>query len=179
MPRIGNLCLAGTLLLASALSGAAQGAVPGTQKCIAAFDFELIDLSLEGEVNGVNSAEQKRLALISEKLRNWLAANGHQICDLGLIAADTRAANLYGCGCVQKLASRVDAGLAVTGVVQKVSNLILNVEIEVRDVGMNKPLVRANAQFRSNTDESWMLGLDWLIKHRLSGALAFLGARKQ
>ena len=179
MPRIGYPCLAVALLLASALSGAAQAAVSGTQKCIAAFDFELIDLSLEGEVNGANSAEQKRLALVSGKLRNWLAANGHQVCDLGPIVADAKAANLYGCGCVQKLASRVDAGLAVTGVVQKVSNLILNVEIEVRDVGMNKPLVRANAQFRSNTDESWMLGLDWLIKHRLSGALAFLGVKKQ
>ncbi len=179
MSRIGYPCLAVALLLASALSGAAQAAVSGTQKCIAAFDFELIDLSLEGEVNGANSAEQKRLALVSGKLRNWLAANGHQVCDLGPVATDAKAANLYGCGCVQKLASRVDAGLALTGVVQKVSNLILNVEIEVRDVGLNKPLVRANAQFRSNTDESWMLGLDWLIKHRLSGALAFLGVKKQ
>jgi hypothetical protein len=161
------------------LSGQTQAALTGTDKCVAAFEFELIDLSLEGEINGANSAEQQRLVLISKQLRNWLAAEGYQVCDMSLVAAEAKATNLYGCGCTRKLAARVDAGLAVTGVVQKVSNLILNVEVEVIDVVANRPLVRANAQFRSNTDESWKLGVNWLIKHRLTGAFAYLRGNKQ
>jgi Protein of unknown function (DUF2380) len=165
------LSLEVALLLASGLINPAQAAPSEQQKCVAAFDFELIDLSLEGEIKGVNSAEQQRLVLISEQLRNWLVAEGHQICDMAPVAAEARAANLYGCGCVQKLASRVDAGLAVTGVVQKVSNLILNIEIDAFDVTTDRPHFKASAQFRANTDRSWKQGLDWLIKHRLTAAL--------
>lgn len=38
------------------------------------FDFEFIDRSLEGEMKGTNSAEQRRLGLLGEQLRKWLAA---------------------------------------------------------------------------------------------------------
>jgi hypothetical protein len=174
MPRLSLLSLVAAALLATAQPTPAE-----TRKCVAAFDFELIDLSLEGEFYGVISAEQRRLVLISERLRGWLAAKGYQVCDLRPVAAEVKAANLYGCGCVRKLAARVDAGLAITGIVQKVSNLILNVEIGVIDTGTNRLLVKVNAQFRSNTDESWTRGLDWLIKHRLAGALASLEGHKQ
>jgi Protein of unknown function (DUF2380) len=173
MPRLSLLSAVVAVVLAATYPVQAE-----TRKCVAAFDFELIDLSLEGQFNGDGGAEQKRLALISERLRGWLAAEGYRVCDLAPVAAEAKAANLYGCGCVQKLAARVDAGFAITGIVQKVSNLILNVEIGVIDAGTNKLLVQANAQFRSNTDESWTRGLDWLIKHRLTAALASLQGAK-
>jgi Protein of unknown function (DUF2380) len=143
-------------------------------QCIAAFDFELIDLSLEGQVNGASAAEGMRLQQISGQLRDWLTQQGYRPCDLSPVAADVEAVHLYGCGCVQKLAQRLDASLAITGIVQKVSNLILNVEVEVTEVETGKPVMRANTQFRSNTDESWRFGTNWLIKNRLSQALAFL-----
>ena len=173
MPRLSFLPL-----LAVALLAASHPLTAETRKCVAAFDFELIDLSLEGQFNGAASAESQRLTLISERLRGWLAAEGYRVCDLSQVAAEAKSANLYGCGCVQKLAARVDAGLAITGVVQKVSNLILNVEVGVIDAETNKPLVQANAQFRSNTDESWTRGLDWLIENRLARALASLEGSK-
>jgi uncharacterized protein DUF2380 len=177
MPRLASLSLAAAFLFASAPAASRQAALADARRCIAAFDFEFIDLSIEGEIKGTNSAEQQRLGLVSEPLRKWLAAGGHRkVCDMTPIAAKAKAANLYDCGCIQKLANAVGAELAITGVVQKVSNLILNISIDVFDVRTNRQVVQANAQIRSNTDRSWTRGLDWLIEHRLAGALAALGA---
>lgn len=177
MSRLASLSLAAAFLFASALAVSGQAALADAGRCVAAFDFELIDLSIEGEIKGTSSAEQRRLGLLGEQLRKWLAGGGRRrICDMTLIAAEAKAANLYGCGCVQKLANTVGAELAITGVVQKVSNLILNISIDVFDVRTNRQVVQANAQIRSNTDRSWTRGLDWLIDHRLTGALAALGA---
>ncbi|MGQ0485767.1 MAG: DUF3280 domain-containing protein [Hyphomicrobiales bacterium] len=166
-----------TAMLGSVLSMPAQTALADPAQCVAVFDFELIDMSLEGEIKGTNSAEQQRLGLLSEQLRKWLAADRrHELCDMSPISAEAKAANLYACGCIQRLASSVDAGLAITGVVNKISNLILSITIHVRDVRTNRRIVVVTADIRSNTDRSWTRGLDWLIKHRLAGALAAPGA---
>lgn len=154
----------------------AQAALADPQQCVAVFDFELTDMSLEGEINGTNSAEQQRLGLLSEQLRKWLAAGGrHEVCDMSPIAAEAKAANLYACGCIQRLASSVDAEFAIIGVVYKISNLILYITIDVLDVRTNRRIVQVTADIRSNTDRSWTRGLDWLIKHRLAGGLAAIG----
>jgi hypothetical protein len=177
MPRIRCMPLAA---LGFVLLMPAQAALADAEQCVAVFDFELIDTSLEGEIEGINSAEQRRLGLLSEQLRTWLAAEGKQkICDMSLIAADSKAVNLYACGCIQTLARRVDARLAIFGVVQKVSNLILNINIHGLDVGTNRKIIQLSADIRSNTDQSWKRGLDWLIEHRLSDALAALGTVKR
>ena len=177
MFRLASLSLATAFLFASAFPVSGHAALADAGRCVAAFDFELVDLSIEGEIKGTNSAEQQRLGLLSEQLRKWLAGGGHRkICDMTPIAAEAKAANLYGCGCVRKLANTVGAELAITGVVQKVSNLILNISIDVFDVKTNRQVVQANAQIRSNTDRSWTRGLGWLIEHRLAGALPALGA---
>jgi hypothetical protein len=180
MPCLASLSLAVAFLFALALPVAASAALAEQEQCVAVFDFELIDRSLEGEIKGTNSAEQQRLGLLSEQLRKWLAAVGRrEVCDMSPIAAETKAANLYGCGCIQRLASSVGAELAITGVVQKVSNLILNITIYVLDVRTNKRIVVVPVDIRSNTDRSWTRGLDWLIEHRLAGALAAVGTGEQ
>ena len=55
--------------------------------------------------------------------------------------------------------------MAVTGTVQKVSNLILNVNVYV--AGEDGTERAFSADIRGNTDESWRRGLDWLIRNRL------------
>ena len=54
-----------------------------------------------------------------------------------------------------------------TGTVQKVSNLILNMNIYVRDASSGATLAAMSADMRGNTDESWSRTLDWLIRNRL------------
>lgn len=152
-----------------------RAALAGPEQSAVVFDFELIDMSLQGEINGSDPAEQIRLGLISTQLRKWLSANlDFEVADVAPVAAEARAANLHACGCVAALASKVGAQLAITGVVHKVSNLILSMTIHVVDARTDTPLVMVTADIRSNTDRSWTRAVDWLIKHRLSGALAAL-----
>jgi hypothetical protein len=146
-----------------ALSGSA-----GAQS-VAAFDFELIDTSLEGSINGLRADEQARLARLSDQLRQRLRESGRfTLVDIAPVAAEARASNLQGCnGCDTRLAQRVGAELAVTGTVQKVSNLILNINIHVREASSGRTVAAMSADMRGNTDESWTRALDWLVRNRL------------
>jgi hypothetical protein len=84
------------------------------------------------------------------------------------VAAQARASNLQACGgCDVTLAKQVGAELAITGTVQKVSNLILNFTVYVRDANTGNLIAAMNADFRGNTDESWTRALGWLIRNRL------------
>ena len=47
------------------------------------------------------------------------------------------------------------AELAITGTVQKVSNLILNMNIYVREASSGATIAAVTADMRGNTDESW------------------------
>ena len=127
------------------------------QRTIAVFDFELIDTSLEGERNGPRPDEQARLAGVSDRLRQRLAESGRfSLADITPVAAEAHASNLQACGgCDARLAKKIGAELALTGTVQKVSNLILNMNIYIRDAESGQAVAAASADLRGNTDESW------------------------
>ena len=55
----------------------------------------------------------------------------------------------------------------MTGTVQKVSNLIINMNIYLHDVQTGKPIAAMSADMRGNTDESWTRTMDWLIRNRV------------
>jgi len=140
-----------------------------SEQSAAVFDFELIDTSLEGEMNGPRVDEQARLARLGEELRKRLAVSGRfVVVDVGPLAREARASNLQACGgCDVVFARRLGAALAITGTVQKVSNLILNMNVYIRDADTGRLVAVASVDMRGNTDESWMRGLDWLIRNRL------------
>ena len=84
------------------------------------------------------------------------------------IASEAQASNLQGCGgCDMRLARRIGAELAITGTVQKVSNLILNMNIYVRDASSGATIAAMSADMRGNTDETWSRALEWLVRNRL------------
>lgn len=137
---------------------------------MAAFDFELYDTSLEGEVRGKNAAEQARVAAVSDHFRKLLAESGrYDLIDITPAAREIAAAGTFrGCnGCDAAIARTLHADIAMTGVIQKVSNLILNINIYVRDVRTGKLLKSMSADIRGNTDESWTRGVSWLVRNRL------------
>jgi len=152
------------LLLVPAVAMIAAAA----ERTVAVFDFELIDSSLEGEIRGPRPDEQERLARAGDQLRSRLRESGRfSVIDLAPAAAEARASNLQACGgCDTRLAGRLGAELAVTGTVQKVSNLILNMNIYVREVQSGKLIAAMSADMRGNTDESWSRALEWLVRNR-------------
>jgi hypothetical protein len=140
---------------------------------VAVFDFELIDTSLDGEMNGPRADEQQRIQLISNALRSRLGEDDKfQVVDIALVNAKAHAVHLQECGgCDADLAAKAGATLSITGTVQKVSNLILNMSIYVRDVASGRVVAAMNADMRGNTDESWSRTIDWLVRNRLLAAL--------
>jgi hypothetical protein len=146
---------------------------------LAVFNFELIDTSLEGQVFGARADEQKRLAMISDELRHLLIdEGGYTVVDLAPAAdAIAKAGLLFGCpGCAADIAKRLGARLALTGTVQKVSDLILNINVYVWDTQSGQERYQTSVDIRGNTDESWSRGLSYLVRNQLLEALAKIGA---
>jgi hypothetical protein len=136
----------------------------------AVFPFELIDTSEEGELNGQRADESRRLEMLTTELRKRIAESGaYRVVDLSPQAAEIeKDAPIYKCnGCEIGISKAAGADLAVVCTVQKVSNLILNINIYVKNVNTEVMEKVMSADIRGNTDESWMRGLSWLVRNRL------------
>jgi hypothetical protein len=136
---------------------------------LAVFDLEMIDTSLEDPTRELRAEDRDRLQRTGDQLRKELGESGKfQILDISPVNAAAHQSNLQACGgCDVKLAQQLDADLELTGVVQKVSNLILNVRVYLRDVHTGNLLAAANADMRGNTDESWSRATRYLVRERL------------
>jgi hypothetical protein len=136
---------------------------------LAVFDFELVDTSLQGEVNGPRADEHDRLMRVGDQLRKELAESGRfRLLDISTVNAAAHGSNLQACGgCDVKYAQQLGADLAMTGVVQKVSNLILNINIYLRDVHTGALVTPISVDLRGNTDESWSRATSSLLRNRL------------
>ncbi len=150
---IPGLCLLAASWLAA--PPAAQAATPA-----AVFDLELDRTGPQAEAD-----DATRLQRLDVELRALLAEQGYAAVDLAPIAAEARRSTLRTCdGCDVPLAARLGARISVTGWVQKVSDLILNVNLVVRDVPSGKVLHAGSVDIRGNTDTSWSRGLRYLMQ---------------
>ena len=142
------------------------GAAPSQ---VAVFDFELIDTSLQGEVDGPRSDEQGRLMRAGDQVRKALADSGRfTVLDIAPVNDAAHDSNLQACGgCEVQLARQIGADLVITGTVQKVSNLILNINFYLRDVHTGQLVTAMSADMRGNTDESWSRAMSYLLRNRL------------
>ena len=136
---------------------------------LAVFDFELLDTSLEGEMRGPQADEHDRLIRISDQVRRQLTESGRfQLLDIAPVKAAAEGSNLQSCGgCDVDYAQKIGADLVITGVMNKISTLILNLTIFVRDVHTGRLITAMNADFRGNTDESWTRATSYLVRNRL------------
>lgn len=157
--------VAAALMLTLMISASAHADPPK----VAVFDFELIDTSLQGEVGGPRTDERERLMRAAQQLRRELTESGKfQLLDIAPVNAAAHGSNLQACGgCDVQLALKLGADLAMTGVVQKVSALILNINIYVRDTHTGRLIASMSVDLRGNTDESWSRAMNYLLRNRL------------
>jgi hypothetical protein len=137
---------------------------------LAVFDLELIDTSLEGEMAGADPAEQARLRLVQAELRRSLEESDRfEVVDTAPVADQVAAAGRLGScnGCEVPIARRLDADLALVGWVHKVSDLILSVNVVIRDVSTRERVFASSVDIRGNTDESWLHGIRYILNNRL------------
>jgi hypothetical protein len=72
---------------------------PNVAQSVAVFDFELIDMSLEGAMRGARPDEQERLARLSDQLQQLLKDSGRfSVVDITPVAREAQASNLQACG---------------------------------------------------------------------------------
>lgn len=137
---------------------------------LAVFDLELNDTSLEGELGGVREDQTARLKLVSDALREALAAKYPvELVDTQLQRAEVEKSRpLLRCnGCGVKIARLLNADQLIMGEVFKVSNLIIDINLYVLDAKTGKATQYASTSIRNNTDESWLRGVRYLAKNRL------------
>jgi hypothetical protein len=126
----------------------------------------LIDTSLEGATNGPRADETARLVRLGDQLRMLVTNSGKfEVIDIAPVRMEARKINLQACGgCDADFAQKLGAEVSITGTVQKVSNLIIN--LYARVVATREPLVAMSVDIRGNTDESWSRGLGYLVRTR-------------
>lgn len=136
---------------------------------VAVFEFELFDTSGEAGAGGPKPEEARRLALITGEVREQLDKAGYEVVDLKPEQARiVEAAPFRNCNsCELEIARALGAQIEIIGLVQKVSNLILNINFQLRDVATGEVLRAGSADIRNNTDESWLRGVSYLVRNRL------------
>jgi len=63
------------------------------------------------------------------------------------------------------MAAKLDADYVLVGVVQKVSNLIISMNMVMRDVKTEAVVRGQSVDVRSNTDDSWLRGMRYIMKN--------------
>jgi hypothetical protein len=154
-------------LTASLLASAHTASGQQPLKKLLMLDFELID----DQAPDVPFPEgPARLAMISRRLRDaFVRERFYEVIDpapvASLIQETRKTQNLLDCnGCDIDIAGKAGVDRLLLGWVQKVSNLILNINIEVRDAASGKPVLVKSVDLRGNTDQSWQRGIDYLVR---------------
>jgi hypothetical protein len=161
------IAVASAVLLGSAPSADAAASEGGAR--VAFFGFRLINTSLEP----TTAAEDARIRQLAELFREKVAgSNRYRLVIIPPELQQQIAAGpgIDSCnGCERDLARQVGAEVAAWGTVQKVSNLILNINVYMRDAESGRMTFARSVDIRGNTDESWQRGLDYLLRNYLLG----------
>jgi hypothetical protein len=118
-------------------------------------------------------AERARLVSLEELFKSKLEASGRY--RFVRIPPDTKAkiasgAAMGACGgCEVGYGEQLHSDLVAWVVVQKVSNLILNINVYVADITTKKMTFVQSVDIRGNTDESWIRGMAYIVKNHMLG----------
>jgi hypothetical protein len=132
----------------------------------AVFDFQLANLGAQGPTD----ADVARLGPLSDLLRSQLKETGrYEIVSTEPVKAEVaKGAELRNCGgCADDLARKLGADVAITGEIQKVSNLILNINVYVKDLKAGTPERAYSVDIRGDNDASFEHGVKYLVKNNL------------
>jgi hypothetical protein len=118
-------------------------------------------------------AERARLVSLEELFKSKLEASGRYTfvqMPAGTKAKIARGAAMGNCGgCEVGYGEQLQSDLVAWVVVQKVSNLILNINVYVAEVMTKKMTFVESVDIRGNTDESWTRGLAYIVKNHMLG----------
>lgn len=141
----------------------------GAQERVAFFGITLLDTSLQTSASETVPAEPARILKLEKLVQERFLEEGFVFVDLGPARQkiDGRA-NLAKCnGCDSRIAASLGADYSLVGEVQKVSNLILAINLQLRSAETGQMVRGGVVDIRGNTDESWMRGMRYILKNRI------------
>jgi Protein of unknown function (DUF2380) len=135
---------------------------------IAVIGFELVD----DQPDPVRDADHKRrLAAILAQLQQGLHQRGlYRVVDTApaqetIEALRAKNAFVYRCnGCLAEVGQKLGTRLVVVGWVQRVSELILNVNVSVRVAATDEEVLAKSVDLRGNNDESWTRAMAFMLR---------------
>ena len=162
--RLSFAVVAAASMAAVAISAAPALAAPETA---AVFDFQLANLAQLPPT----AADKARLPHLSDMLRQLLTESGrYQMVSTAPVRAKAQSEDLRSCGgCADDYARKVGAQVAITGQIQKVSNLILNINVYIKDLDSKAPERAYSVDIRGDNEESFDHGIKYLVKHNILG----------
>ena len=133
------------------------------------FGVHFIDTSTEGAINGPRADETARVAMLDDYIAAGLAEGGLTLVDLAPAEQDLAAVKdpEHCNGCDTRIAQKLGADYSVVAEVQKVSNLILAINIYVRDAATGAQIRGQAVDIRGNTDDSWRRGARYILRYNI------------
>lgn len=147
----------------------AASQVQAAQKSIAVVNCALIDDNAAYNDADITRIQNARLGMISDELRDQLNARDlFRVADNApasdLIAGLQASQDMNACnGCELQVGRKLGVERVAVCWVQKISNLILNINLRVEDVATGKPVFQRSVDIRGNTDISWQRGVKSLV----------------
>lgn len=138
------------------------------QDRVAFFGLAMLDGSLQTSQLGQDPAELARLEMLERMVSQRFVQEGYVLIDVEPARAEIdRVVNMAKCyGCDTRLAAKLGADYSLVGEVQKTSNLILAVNLQLRSAETGEMVKGGVADIRGNTDETWARGMRYILKNR-------------
>jgi hypothetical protein len=164
-----GLTFAALLVFGPVGAWAAEDAPSAPPKSVALLSVQF--LNSHEDLEPTKPAEQARLALVGSLFKAKLEGSGRYkfVSIPPDVAAKIGAGPEIGAcgGCEFAYGKALGADTAAWIVVQKVSDLLLNINVYMGDVAARKMTFVHSVDIRGNTDESWSHGVTYLVKNYL------------
>ncbi|MCB1526963.1 MAG: DUF3280 domain-containing protein [Hyphomicrobiaceae bacterium] len=148
---------------------------------LALFPFELVDVAQDpgamgygvgfgGLPKGPDSDEVRRLKLITDDLSRRITSDGRYeiIAGAAFLKAVSEKGPIHKCnGCEDDIAKAAGAELALIAIVEKLSDLLFNFNLYLRDVKDAKLKAIMSTTIQGSTDEAWLRGIRYLAERKL------------
>lgn len=155
-------------LLGVAMLPFAARAGSKTGRRLVVLDFEILDTSQEPVDQRADHA--RRLARMRDDVESGLAAKGvYSIIDRAVIADDLDAIQkmtyVRTCnGCEFTLGRKAGADFVMLGQVNKVSTLVMSMDVWIKSVATGEMLYHQRFDFRGDNDNSWSRTTKYVVE---------------
>jgi hypothetical protein len=153
-----------TVLLALAASGEAA-----EKRRILLLDMQFDSSATEGQTKSMEAQDRARLAKVAERLISRFEASAdYEVVDAPEVAKEIASYNLGACGrCELMLGRKAGADFVMVGSIQKLSAMLMNVQVIVYSVADGGAVAAGAGVIHSNTDADWMRAIDRIAEQKL------------